>query len=351
MKRITSCLCLLLFVLGLSAQQISIKGKIIKYSGTDSLTLEIYTQQVPIEKKIPVSKKGDFFYNYSAQSTHFVNLYLTKNDVVTLVASPGETISFAGEFRQLGATYSVTGSEQAKAMQQTSQKVLAKQKEAMRVQKAYEKTMDSLSIQMKRELVSAINANPSNYCNLILCRSLSIEEYSDVYQSLDSALMATYPNDAMVLEFHADVMRQLLLRVGTKINEISLPNQKLETINLSSLHGKVVLIDFWASWCRPCRMEIPNFKRMYNEFHDKGFDIYSISVDNDVNAWIKALSQEQMPWANVRDINKEYSNMFNVNAIPFTILIDAEGKIVAKGLRGQELSEKIAEVLKNTNNK
>ncbi len=351
MKRITSCLCLLLLVLGLSAQQISIKGKIIKYSGTDSITVEIYTQQTPIEKKLPISKKGDFFYNYSASATHFVNLYFTKNDVVTLVVSPGENISFAGEFRQLGTTYTVAGSEQAKAMQVTSQKMLTKQKEAMRVQKAYEKTMDSLGIQMRREVAEAIIANPSNYCNLILCRSLSIEEYSDLYQLLDSSLMATYPNDAMVLEFHADVMRQLMLRVGTKINEISLPNQKLETINLSSLRGNVVLIDFWASWCRPCRMEIPNFKKMYSDYHEKGFEIYSISVDNDVNAWIKALSQEQMPWANVRDINKEYSNMFSVNAIPFTILIDAEGKIVAKGLRGFELSEKIAEVLKNTNNK
>jgi len=95
-------------------------------------------------------------------------------------------------------------------------------------------------------------------------------------------------------------------------------------------------------------MEIPNFKKIYETYHNDGFEIYSISVDDEASAWIKALSQEQMPWANVRDINKEYSNKYNVSAIPFTVLIDAEGKVVAKGLRGDELNEKVSSLLKTS---
>ena len=116
-------------------------------------------------------------------------------------------------------------------------------------------------------------------------------------------------------------------------------------IRLESLRGKVVLVDFWASWCRPCRMEIPNFKKMYDAYHQAGFEIYSVSVDNDVMAWKRALEQEKMPWPNVRDDQKVYSTLFNVASIPFTILIDKEGKIVAKGLRGPDLSDAISKAL------
>ena len=153
-------------------------------------------------------------------------------------------------------------------------------------------------------------------------------------------------NNAFAEEFHNQLNKMMVLQEGSPITNIVLADENGKMQSLESLRGKIVLIDFWASWCRPCRLEIPNFKKMYEAYHQYGFDIYSVSVDNDASAWKKALTQEQMPWTNVRDDQKVYSNMFNVSSIPFTILIDKEGKVVAKGLRGQDLSNKILEEIK-----
>lgn len=348
MKHVFSFFTALLLAQLLFGQEISIKGKIKNYSGSDSLIVKIYSQPNPLETKVGVSKKGEFSYNYIATKTSFCYLYFSENDVITLFLSPNEKASIAADYTDMQGTYSVTGSDQSIVLEKNVHGLMKHLNTVEDLRKEYEAKVDSVNQKIQQDIAKAIKQNPSNYGNLALINSLNIDQYPDIYQLLDSALFATYPSDFIVTSFHNDIQKQLVLRIGSKIDEISLPNQKLETINLSSLKGKVVLVDFWASWCRPCRMEIPNFKKIYETYHNDGFEIYSISVDDEASAWIKALSQEQMPWANVRDINKEYSNKYNVSAIPFTVLIDAEGKVVAKGLRGDELNEKISSLLKTS---
>tara|TARA_B100000579_G_C22747184_1_gene812133 strand:- start:588 stop:1274 length:687 start_codon:yes stop_codon:yes gene_type:complete len=146
-----------------------------------------------------------------------------------------------------------------------------------------------------------------------------------------------------------NIREQLGINIGAIAPEINLKSPDGKFIALSSLKGKVVLLDFWASWCRPCRAENPNLVRLYNKYKDKGFTVYSVSLDQNKDKWMAAITQDQLTWLNhVSELTgwrSSAGNKYGVSSIPKTFLIDAKGKIIAYDLRGNDLEKKLSEIL------
>lgn len=137
------------------------------------------------------------------------------------------------------------------------------------------------------------------------------------------------------------------VQVGEPAPDITLPTPEGKPLSLSDLRGKVVLIDFWASWCKPCRAENPNVVRVYEQYKDQGFEILGVSLDRSKDAWTQAIQQDNLTWKHVSDLkfwNSEAAQQYGVSAIPYTVLVDREGNIIAERLRGGNLEAKLAEV-------
>jgi thiol-disulfide isomerase/thioredoxin len=137
--------------------------------------------------------------------------------------------------------------------------------------------------------------------------------------------------------------------IGKPAPEIDLKNPEGRNIKLSSLKGKIVLVDFWASWCGPCRMEMPNVVAAYKKYKDKGFTVYSVSLDKEIAPWKNAINRLGMIWENqVSDLKwwqSAAAQRYGVQSIPSAFLLDRNGVIVATNVRGQELDRKIEELL------
>lgn len=137
---------------------------------------------------------------------------------------------------------------------------------------------------------------------------------------------------------------------GMPADEIALPNVQGDTIRLSGLKGKVVLIDFWASWCGPCRMANRDMVKLYSKYKDKGFEIFSISVDDNAEAWKKAMKKDHITWLQVRDgggWQAKTARAWNIEALPTTFLMNKDGLLLAMDLEGKQLEHALKELLGN----
>lgn len=136
---------------------------------------------------------------------------------------------------------------------------------------------------------------------------------------------------------------------SSKLPSFSLPNTEGKTVSIDEFKGKYFLLDFWASWCGYCRQESPYLVQAYNKFKNKNFTIVSISLDEDKEAWLKAITKDKLTWTHLSDLKgweSQAAQMFGVSSIPFNLLIDPQGNIIASELRGDALEEKLKEVLK-----
>ena len=170
---------------------------------------------------------------------------------------------------------------------------------------------------------------------------------------LDS-IVSKFPTDLgkseYVVKLKELIAEQKKTAIGVVAPDFTMNDADGKPVQLSSLRGKVVLLDFWASWCAPCRQENPNVVKMYQEFHPKGFEILGVSLDRTKEDWLKAIKDDNLGWIHVSDLQywqNAAARLYGVNSIPQSFLLDKDGKIIAKGLRGEKLAAKLKELFPN----
>jgi len=200
-----------------------------------------------------------------------------------------------------------------------------------------------------------IKNNPKSFLSVVFVDqmlSIPTEDWKEIekwYNSLSEPLKKSKPGVSAKTKID-ELSKKPVVEVGSMAPEFSAPNPEGTNVSLKESLGKVTIIDFWASWCGPCRRENPNVVALYNEFHPKGLNIIGVSLDKPEakEAWIQAIATDKLTWPQVSNLKfweDPIAKMYGVQAIPATFILDANGKIVARDLRGAELKAKIQELL------
>jgi len=198
-------------------------------------------------------------------------------------------------------------------------------------------------------LANALGQQPQDLANLFFIDRLNMDQYYPVYAIVDSLLFQKYNYISAVVSLHDKVQAAKKTAIGMKAPNIELPTPEGKLLSLYSIQGKMIIVDFWASWCGPCRRENPNLVKVYQQFKDKGLAIFGVSLDSDSLSWVKAIQADGLTWYHVSDLKKwksQAAKLYGVNSIPANFILDENKTIIAKNLRGQQLMQFISQHLK-----
>lgn len=357
----------------------SITG-IIKNAGNSTLYVEALSQEGTIEvAKTVISSNGSFELNGNIPGLGIYQLRLGEapDVVIPLTLAPNDQLKVQTTFQEFMLRPNVSGTEWAPVMNKYMSyyaNLLRGQQELNAMQgKASEEELNAKYISLRAPLdkfaIEQMRKDPDNPYNIILSTSAAPiigfdgwdPKQLEVLKLVAEAYKKRYANSpiASTMETQALQIEQAYNEYQISKNggssalsaapEIALKNPSGKLLKLSSLRGKVVLIDFWASWCGPCRRENPNVVNLYKKYKSKGFEIFSVSLDQDANAWKQAIAQDGLSWPNhVSDLlgwDTPLTQTYRFDGIPHTVLVDKKGQILATGLRGPALEQKLIEAL------
>jgi peroxiredoxin len=294
---------------------------------------------------------------------------LTEPGFYELRIADSKSIQLALESSDLNITYDfvdgdlvIKGSDDAKHMVKINQLLDEYQKEINLLNTAYYNAMSNndieevkdiqdramnLEIKYAEKAKSLVKEMENSFVALSAIPLINFRDNFLFWDEIITSLYTKYPSMKLISNLQMEIEEMRPLSIGQVAPEISLSNPEGQMTNLSDLRGKYVLIDFWAAWCKPCREENPNVRRLYNQYQAKGFEVFGVSLDRTKDAWVKAIEEDQLPWTHVSDLkyfNSEAAALYKINAIPATYLLDPEGKIIAKDLRGMLLEKKMKEI-------
>jgi thiol-disulfide isomerase/thioredoxin len=347
----------------------SLKGTLTNAVGGEMLYLEELspTKKVLLDSA-RVDEKGNFEFTHSAPSMGFYRVKASEANFAMLVLDSTQKINITASYKDIGNTYKVEGSpdtkifldfnELGKDMQVRTDSLQRAFQAAMGVIKMDSTKVDSLNKvfepvymsmveQHQGKVAEIVSKNTSSLASLAGIQQLDPDKYLDIYQKVYADLSARFPNSQYLGKLKQDIDSFSKLASGSVAPDFTFDTPEGKKMSLSSLKGKVLLVDFWASWCAPCRKENPNVVRMYKKYHDKGFDVLGVSLDESKDKWVAAIKKDGLMWHHVSDLQgwrSEACRLYGIESIPFAILLDKEGKIIGKNLRGATLEKKLTEL-------
>jgi thiol-disulfide isomerase/thioredoxin len=347
-----------------------------------------YLQEMTSRDLIPldscrVDTSGAFHLKASSPETRFFAVHVYKGEYVYLLARNGDHIVITGKAPDLSDTYTVEGSEESRLIRKlTAEQNLTIERirhlnrifndslqhpDFLRIKEGLDSAFRQIVDAQRKYTFRFIEENLHSQASLMALyqqigpRQYILDPEKDFryFAMVDSSLSILFPGSDAVKDLHRQVeelrkkqmmdeMSASLLQIGAVAPEIALPSPSGDTVVLSSLRGKIVLLDFWAAWCPPCRRENPNLVRNYRKYRDKGFEIYQVSLDQTRSAWLKGIEDDGLgDWYHVSDLkywNSIVVPIYNIQGIPTSYLLDREGKIMDHNLRGEQLSMKLEEI-------
>lgn len=210
--------------------------------------------------------------------------------------------------------------------------------------------MDAVESKFDEAIKSSVSDNADSQFGLYILQQYNYNFLPEELAPILEAYAQNFPGDAAIARMKENNDKVLNTSTGKKFIDFEMPDPEGNNVKLSDFiaQNKVTLVDFWASWCGPCRQEMPTVKAAYEAFKDKGFGIVGVSLDNNAESWKKAIDQLEITWPQMSDLkywDSEGAALYGVRAIPATVLVAQDGTILARDLRGEAIAEKLTELL------
>ncbi|MBC6699376.1 TlpA disulfide reductase family protein [Hymenobacter sp. BT190] len=334
-------------------------------AGTKLYLAELGETQFISRDTVTLDEKGNFRFTGTVPEPGLYQVKTTDQSQVLLALSNGSRVELSGDAQKLAETYTVKGSKDSELLQQLNrtmqqskgqmsglearynQNAAANRTDSMQ---AIEKMFYDAQARSTKSIKTLVQQNPKSVVSaFVVANLINAEEQFGFVDSMTTQFKTTLPDSRYTKALTAKIEPMRSTAVGAAAPEISLLAPDGKPLPLSSLRGKYVLVDFWASWCGPCRRENPNVVRAYNKYKGKGFEIYGVSFDQDRSKWLKAIEADGLTWKHVSDLKGWESaagQTYSVKSIPASVLLDPQGRIIGKNLRGEALEAKLASVLK-----